>query len=154
MARGSGVKAPLPYGQQVATCCVPVSAYRFPAALPEFFLQLLTEDGDIVRDPFGDPDTTRTVAESLGVRWIAVELVEFYLEASWFRFLVSLGILAKKKADVNFPKAAPNSSIGLPLQTVGSGWRSISESLPVERGGRGKSHGKAFRGNTHAIPPG
>ena len=59
---------------------------RFPAALPEFFLKLLTEDGDIVLDPFAGSNTTGAVAESLGLRWIAVELVESYLEASRFRF--------------------------------------------------------------------
>jgi len=61
---------------------------RFPAALPEFFLKLLTEDGDIVLDPFAGSNTTGAVAESLGLRWIAVELVESYLEASRFRFFL------------------------------------------------------------------
>ena len=59
---------------------------RFPAALPEFFLKLLTEDGDIVLDPFAGSNTTGAVAESLGLRWIAAEMVESYLEASRFRF--------------------------------------------------------------------
>jgi DNA modification methylase len=61
---------------------------RFPAALPEFFLKLLTEDGDIVLDPFAGSNTTGAVAESLGLRWIAIEMVESYLEASRFRFFV------------------------------------------------------------------
>jgi DNA modification methylase len=59
---------------------------RFPAALPEFFLKLLTDDGNLVLDPFAGSNTTGAVAESLGLRWIAVELVESYLEASRFRF--------------------------------------------------------------------
>ena len=58
---------------------------RFPAALPEFFLKLI-EDGDIVLDPFAGSNTTGAVAESLGLRWIAVELVESYLEAAASRF--------------------------------------------------------------------
>lgn len=61
---------------------------RFPAALPEFFLKLLTEQGDIVLDPFAGSNTTGAVAESLGLRWIAVEMVESYLEGSRFRFFI------------------------------------------------------------------
>ena len=60
---------------------------RFPAALPEFFLKLLTDDGDYVLDPFAGSNTTGAVAESLGLRWIAGELVESYLEASRYRFV-------------------------------------------------------------------
>ena len=59
---------------------------RFPAALPEFFLKLLTEEGDVVLDPFAGSNTTGAVAESVGLNWIAVELVEEYLESSKLRF--------------------------------------------------------------------
>jgi len=59
---------------------------RFPAALPEFFIKLLTEDEDIVLDPFAGSNTTGAVAERLQRRWLAVEKVEAYLEASKFRF--------------------------------------------------------------------
>jgi hypothetical protein len=59
---------------------------RFPAALPEFFIKLLTDEGDIVLDPFAGSNTTGAVAERLERRWIAVERVEEYLRASRFRF--------------------------------------------------------------------
>jgi len=59
---------------------------RFPAALPEFFIRLLTEEGDIVLDPFAGSNTTGAVAEVLNRRWIAVEILEDYLRASRFRF--------------------------------------------------------------------
>jgi site-specific DNA-methyltransferase (cytosine-N4-specific) len=59
---------------------------RFPAALPEFFIKLLTEEGDIVLDPFAGSNTTGAVAERLQRRWIAIEIVEEYLRASKFRF--------------------------------------------------------------------
>src|SRR2546428_12268040 len=59
---------------------------RFPAALPDFFLRLLTEHNDIVLDPFAGSNTTGMVAEKLGRRWVAVELEEDYLRASKFRF--------------------------------------------------------------------
>lgn len=60
---------------------------RFPAALPEFFLRLLTEEGDYVLDPFAGSNTTGAVAESLARRWLAVELERSYLEPGRFRFL-------------------------------------------------------------------
>jgi DNA modification methylase len=59
---------------------------RFPAALPEFFIRLLTEEGDRVIDPFAGSNTMGVVAESLRRRWIAMERVPEYLEASKVRF--------------------------------------------------------------------
>lgn len=59
---------------------------RFPAALPEFFIRLLTEEGDTVLDPFAGSNTTGATAERFQRRWIAVESVEAYLQASKFRF--------------------------------------------------------------------
>ncbi len=59
---------------------------RFPASLPEFFVKLLTDEDDIVVDPFAGSNTAGWVAERLGRRWLAMELIEEYLEASKFRF--------------------------------------------------------------------
>ncbi len=59
---------------------------RFPASLPDFFIRFLTEEGDIVLDPFAGSNTTGAVAEGLNRRWIATETVEEYLAASKFRF--------------------------------------------------------------------
>ena len=46
---------------------------RFPAELPRFFIEFLTEPGDLVLDPFAGSNTTGAVAEQLGRKWIAVE---------------------------------------------------------------------------------
>jgi DNA modification methylase len=59
---------------------------RFPAILPEFFVRMLTEAGDIVVDPFAGSNTTGMVAEKLERRWIAFEQSSEYLQASKFRF--------------------------------------------------------------------
>lgn len=59
---------------------------RFPAALPEFFVKLVTESGDLVVDPFAGSNTTGATSESLDRRWLAVDQVEDYLRASYFRF--------------------------------------------------------------------
>lgn len=59
---------------------------RFPASLPEFFLKLLTDEDDIILDPFAGSNTCGSVAERLGRRWLAIEYVEEYVAASRFRF--------------------------------------------------------------------
>lgn len=59
---------------------------RFPAALPDFFVKLLTDEGDLIVDPFAGSNTAGAVAESRHRRWIAVDEVEDYLAASKFRF--------------------------------------------------------------------
>ena len=59
---------------------------RFPAALPEFFIELLTERGDLVVDPFAGSNTTGAVAESLQRRWLSFERERRYVEGSKVRF--------------------------------------------------------------------
>jgi len=59
---------------------------RYPQAIPDFFVRLLTDEGDMVLDPFAGSNTTGAVAERLARRWIAVESVAEYLEASKLRF--------------------------------------------------------------------
>jgi site-specific DNA-methyltransferase (cytosine-N4-specific) len=59
---------------------------RFPHALPEFIINLCTEEGDVVLDPFAGSNTTGEVAERLNRKWIAFELNEDYLLGSKFRF--------------------------------------------------------------------
>ncbi|MFO0952082.1 MAG: site-specific DNA-methyltransferase [Isosphaeraceae bacterium] len=75
-----------PYTRRCKELGLKIHPARFPASLPEFFFKLLTEDGDVVLDPFAGSNTTGAVAESLGLRWVAVELVEEYLDASRHRF--------------------------------------------------------------------
>jgi len=59
---------------------------RFPQALPEFFIKLLTDPGDMVLDPFAGSNVTGRAAEDLGRYWLAIELSTEYLKASKFRF--------------------------------------------------------------------
>lgn len=59
---------------------------RFPAALPEYFIRMVTDPGDVVLDPFGGSCITGEVAERLGRRWTCAELVESYLEGAMGRF--------------------------------------------------------------------
>ena len=75
-----------PYTKRCKESGIKIHPARFPAALPEFFIKLLTDEGDIVLDPFAGSNTAGAVAERLGRRWVAMELIEEYLEASKFRF--------------------------------------------------------------------
>lgn len=59
---------------------------RFPVQLPEWFIRLLTEPGDVVLDIFGGSMTTGWAAERLDRRWVGFELSRDYLDASKFRF--------------------------------------------------------------------
>jgi site-specific DNA-methyltransferase (cytosine-N4-specific) len=59
---------------------------RYPAALPEFYVRLLTRPGDIVVDPFAGSNTTGAVAERLQRRWLSFEIERKYVENSRLRF--------------------------------------------------------------------
>ncbi|MBP0013211.1 MAG: site-specific DNA-methyltransferase [Roseofilum sp. SBFL] len=60
---------------------------RFPGKLPEFFIRLLTEPGDLVVDIFAGSNTTGFVAEQENRYWIAFEQEIEYLATSCFRFM-------------------------------------------------------------------
>lgn len=59
---------------------------RFPAELPRFFIEFLTNPGDTVLDPFAGSNTTGYVAESLRRKWLGVEIRNDYAEESKLRF--------------------------------------------------------------------
>ncbi|MGF1677209.1 MAG: DNA-methyltransferase [Rivularia sp. (in: cyanobacteria)] len=59
---------------------------RFPRGFAEFFIKFLTDEEDIVLDPFAGSNTTGFVAESLQRRWISFEINENYLVGSQYRF--------------------------------------------------------------------
>lgn len=59
---------------------------RFPAELPRFFIEFLTEPGALVLDPFAGSNTTGAIAERLGRRWLAVEKDRHYAKDSELRF--------------------------------------------------------------------
>lgn len=60
---------------------------RFPAKLPEFFIRMLTEPGDLVVDVFGGSNTTGQVAEAERRRWVSYEILPDYVGTSAFRFI-------------------------------------------------------------------
>ncbi len=77
---------------------------RFPAALPEFFVRMLTDREDVVFDPFGGSCVTGEVCERLRRRWVCCELDEGYLKAAVGRF---------ERGNVKDLKPAKSSSYSL-----------------------------------------
>jgi len=59
---------------------------RMPAGLAAFFVEFLTQPGDLIVDPFGGSNTTGFVSETLGRRWITVEADAQYARQSQLRF--------------------------------------------------------------------
>lgn len=52
---------------------------RFPLLLPQFFVKLMTQPGDLVFDPFAGTGTTGVAAENLLRHWLMTELDESYV---------------------------------------------------------------------------
>ena len=59
---------------------------RFPAELPEYFVRMLTDPGDMVVDPFGGSCTTGEVCQRLNRQWHCIELSKDYLKGALGHF--------------------------------------------------------------------
>lgn len=60
---------------------------RMQSKVVEFFIKFLTNTNDIVLDPFAGSNTTGSIAESLGRKWISIEPLKSYIQGSKGRFL-------------------------------------------------------------------
>lgn len=67
-------------------CGIKPHPARYPPEIPRFFIRFLTEEGDLVLDPFAGSNTTGWVAERLDRRWLSFEIREEYLRGSMLRF--------------------------------------------------------------------
>jgi site-specific DNA-methyltransferase (cytosine-N4-specific) len=65
---------------------IPIHPARFPYQVPEYFIRMCTDPGDLVVDPFGGSCMTGEVCERLGRRWVCGELDELYLQGAQGRF--------------------------------------------------------------------
>ncbi|HYE67597.1 MAG TPA: site-specific DNA-methyltransferase [Anaerovoracaceae bacterium] len=72
---------------------------RFPAELPEFFIRMLTDPGDLVIDPFAGSGVTGEVCERLERNWRCIELNEEYLQGAVSRFACGSKSTPENKAD-------------------------------------------------------
>lgn len=73
--------------------CKKIGVKAHPApmqpGLVEFFVKFLTDEADLVLDPFGGSNTTGAVAEGLGRRWLVTEPEDDYVDGSKGRFLAA-----------------------------------------------------------------
>ncbi|MGW4683353.1 DNA-methyltransferase [Streptomyces sp. NPDC004244] len=84
---------------------------RFPLKLPEFFIKMLTDPGDLVVDFFGGSNSTGRVAESLERRWLSFELDPGYAALSAVRFMEDYDSAAVRQA-VEQIKSGKTLSLG------------------------------------------
>jgi site-specific DNA-methyltransferase (cytosine-N4-specific) len=59
---------------------------RMPNFIADFFIRFLTDEGDLVFDPFSGSNTTGEVCESLKRKWLATEVDENYVIGSKLKF--------------------------------------------------------------------
>lgn len=64
---------------------------RFPAALPAFFIRMLTDKEDLVFDPFAGSCVTGEIAEKMRRKWVCCELDNDYIKGALGRFVLSNG---------------------------------------------------------------
>jgi len=59
---------------------------RFPRKIPEFFIDFLTNNSDIVLDPFAGSNMVGKISEERKRNWISIEIEQKYLDGSRLRF--------------------------------------------------------------------
>ena len=95
---------------------------RFPAQLPEYFIRMLTDPGDVVIDPFAGSCVTGMVAESLKRAWVCVETSESYLKGALGRFqddATDSGSGKPVQYSINSPCSLPADAKEIPLSPDG-----------------------------------
>ena len=65
---------------------LPMHPARFPSEVPEYFIRMLTDLGDLVIDPFAGSCITGEVSERMQRRWQCIELSEEYVKGALGRF--------------------------------------------------------------------
>jgi len=111
---------------------LPPHPARFPAELPEYFIRMLTDQEDMVFDPFAGSCVTGEVAERLKRRWICCDLVEDYLKGALARF---------KRPETLFPEVRKVRNIAYKLYHPSAmWWNGTEQPLPAD-GGRTRKKG-------------
>jgi site-specific DNA-methyltransferase (cytosine-N4-specific) len=100
---------------------------RFPADIPEYFVRMLTDKGDLVLDPFAGSCVTGEVCERLKRKWICIEEVKEYVEGAKLRF--------SDDAEMKSTRDFPSYSISHPATL----WNGTDNEAPLpEDGGRSR----------------
>ncbi|MGO8943849.1 MAG: DNA-methyltransferase [Syntrophobacteraceae bacterium] len=108
---------------------------RYPAELPEYFIRMLTEKGDLIVDPFAGSCVTGEVCQRLKRKWICVDLVEEYLQGAKARFIRPSRPIEQLAFMPSLPKADDNESNYYRIPRPGILWNgSDGVELPVDGG--------------------
>lgn len=86
---------------------------RMPIGLAKFFINLCTEPGDLVCDPFAGSNTTGAAAEELNRRWVTIEADPTYAAAGRGRFPEVAALVP--------PKEISQAQIVLPMADTAGG---------------------------------
>ncbi len=93
---------------------------RIHSLIPEFFIRMLTDEGDEVLDPFAGSCVTGAVAERLKRNWVCCEINREYLTGALGRFIDLEGdgekLLRKREYTISAPNfLRQNESKRIPL---------------------------------------
>jgi DNA modification methylase len=83
---GANTSANDSYSRYCKTHGLELHPARMPVGLAKFFINLCTEPGDLICDPFAGSNTTGAAAEELKRRWIAIEAQQAYAASGRGRF--------------------------------------------------------------------
>ena len=111
---------------------------RFPLELPEFFIRMLTDEGDVVLDPFAGSCATGEICERLKRKWICVELRTDYLESAMGRFDPEYAVPNNKNRNHVDPKPLRDSDF-YKLPRTGVLWSGSTEGTLARNGGKWRS---------------
>ena len=75
-----------PYRNYCIENNLPIHPARMSPDIAEFFIRMLTEEGDLILDPFSGSNITGAKAEELGRQWISVEPDHAFVIGSRGRF--------------------------------------------------------------------
>jgi site-specific DNA-methyltransferase (cytosine-N4-specific) len=110
---------------------------RFPAEVPEFFVRMLTDPGDLVVDPFAGSCVTGEVCERLQRRWVCIELEESYVEGALGRFQTPVTLEAAQLIDVDAAEVQAAESAYYRIPRPGVLWNGVNgPPLPPDGGRR------------------
>lgn len=115
---------------------------RFPSQLPEYFIRMLTNVGDIVVDPFAGSCVTGMVAERLRRKWACIELSASYLKGAIARFDDTTAASVTSKAVqyvINAPCTLPSADLETTLQDDGGRIRPSHDESPLSKPVRSKA---------------
>jgi len=104
---------------------------RFPREIPEFFVRMLTDPGDVVVDPFAGSSMTGAVCERLERRWLCIDVVEDYLKGAIGRFIGG----SEEATDL-----AKTRNIQYQISRVGSLWDGAGHTSPLQNDGGQAKH--------------